>query len=179
MTGGDWDDWDPYWGGCAPQGPLLRESHHDRWLRIHSLPEGKRCATSVAEWDELRLRQNTVASAVLEVAAPCLFIRWSWEDVVELDGWQRIQRRAGWSDDIVPERFFITSATWRPGTHDRMIEDVAEDRYRVVVMSHATGSLYCPYDGGADLFLTSLAQRRALAERFADWRPRAPSGCRR
>lgn len=172
MTESDWDDWNQYWGGCPPQGPLLRESHQDRWLRIHSLPGGKRYATSAAEWDELRLRHDTVASAVLEVGAPCLFVEWSWEDRHHLDdGWRRVPRRPDWSHDIVPEWFFITSGAWRPGAHDRIIEDVAEDRYRVVVMSHATGSLYCPYDGGADLFFTSLVQRRALAERFADWRP--------
>jgi len=40
-------------GDVLPLGHILREYLHDRWFRIHSLPESKRWPTQETEYDAL------------------------------------------------------------------------------------------------------------------------------
>jgi hypothetical protein len=57
-----WQQWYP---GTVPLGHRMRVSHSPRWLRIHSLPDGKRYAESASEEAALLAAHNRAADLVL------------------------------------------------------------------------------------------------------------------
>ena len=62
---------------------------------------------------------------------------------------------------MVPEWFRITVGEWHIGEYDSLIRRVADDLCRLTAMSLDSGALYCPYDGGADLFFANADDRTA------------------
>jgi hypothetical protein len=45
-----------------------------------------------------------------------------------------------------------------------------------LIVSEATGRVYAPYDGGADLFLSSESERDQYREKYSAWLSAHPSG---
>jgi hypothetical protein len=45
-----------------------------------------------------------------------------------------------------------------------------------LIVSEATGRVYAPYDGGADLFVETEAERDALRTKYSGWLSTHPSG---
>src|SRR5712671_5847453 len=59
---------------CPPVGFMLRDTHGDRWLRIHSLPDSKRYPDNQQESDELLHRHLKVAQFVLQDTESYIFV---------------------------------------------------------------------------------------------------------
>lgn len=57
--------WSRAWPECPPIGHLFRHRMHDRWVRFHSLPLGRRRPAGVADYEEVLMRYNTVLAEVL------------------------------------------------------------------------------------------------------------------
>ena len=70
-------------GTIPPLGYRLRLSYPDRWIRIYSLPEGKRYAETDEEREILLERQNAVASFVLGGGAACLVFSCEYDRPVD------------------------------------------------------------------------------------------------
>jgi hypothetical protein len=68
----DW--WSRTVGEVPPLGWLLRDLLHERWLRIHTLPDAKRYAETEPEHDEVLRRQNSVAGEILGNREPCWLV---------------------------------------------------------------------------------------------------------
>ena len=68
--------------------------------------------------------------------------------------------------------FVATTLSWQRGCLDRVWLAVARDRVgRVAVFSPATGDAFCPYGGGADVFVWGSDRRSKLGDRFRAWVP--------
>lgn len=163
--------------GALPAGFLLRQRYSDRWLRIHSLPESKRYPGRPAEYEELLNRHNTVASYVLGEGTQCsLFIarfgedrEWSDESLSSLIGSTPTHAIAS-EDPDEPMQFFSVQVSWRRSAFDKLIRAVADDQTGPILFANtAAGSIYAPYDGGADLFFPSSAAVAAARVRFRSW----------
>ena len=175
-----WDEWYP---AAPPLGHLLREAYPGRWFRVHSLPGAKRYPDKDAEWRELLLRHNSVATRVLGPGAECALIVPHGDNEACLGEGTELESRVlapigvfgetGWREDApVGEsgvRMGAAGVKWHPGGFDRLIRAVAEDRMRALFVNLANGRAYAPYDGGADLFLRDPAERDRLRERYRDW----------
>jgi len=59
---------------------------------------------------------------------------------------------------------------WKRGSLDRELALVAEDIWEnLLVIDLVQSRVYAPYDGGADIFLSSAATRSDLIGRFDEW----------
>nr|WP_241826933.1 hypothetical protein [Streptomyces graminilatus] len=58
-----------------------------------------------------------------------------------------------------------------------MLRNIADDKVGGILISD-TGMrrVHHPYDGGADVFLTTSEERDRMRDRHADWLSRHPSG---
>jgi hypothetical protein len=62
--------------------------------------------------------------------------------------------------------------SWQRGLLDRVWLAIARDRIgRVALFAPATGDAFCPYGGGADVFVWGSDRRAKLGDRFRAWVP--------
>ena len=186
------DLWRSHYGDCPPAGFLLLETFPDRWFRIHSLPESKRYADTAREMTALLARHNTVASDVLGDGSPCVvvtkseynarvgrpargqvqFSRLGMKPLVVVTANNPNETGSGWSIPLVHTRLM-----WQAGAIDDVLADVANALLGpFLVFSETTGRVYAPYDGGADLFVSSEAERNEYRAKYAAWLSSHPSG---
>ncbi|MGE0426114.1 MAG: hypothetical protein AB7O88_27895 [Reyranellaceae bacterium] len=173
-----WPTWFP---DCPPFGPFMRSLFTERWLRIYSLPEGKRYATSDQEVATILRRHNDVAEAVLGDGMACaVIIAGDGDDPPSLHalgarpvkGWaQRWMDDEEFAEELEGMEFAAALCTWQRDKFNELIHDIAEDRTDLLLFaSLGTGRIYGPYDGGADLFFESEESRDRFADRFSEWR---------
>lgn len=167
-----------------PLGYLLRHESPERWVRFYSLPEGKRYADEQAEWEELKRRHASVSSIVIGAGQPCDAFLCNYGDL-DADGisWSLNSPPKDWSIDadtaekLAEATFYTASFAWNPVAFERRLVLTAQDASGpLAVLSRKTGGIYCPYDGGMDVFLASAELRDRLRERFASWASPLDSG---
>lgn len=184
--------WRSHFDDCPPAGFLLHETFPERWFRIHSLPESKRYAETAREMTALLARHNTVASDVLGEGSPCVlvtkaeynprvgrparghvqFARLQLQPLVVVTANNPNDTGAGWS---IPLSF--ARMQWQRGALDDVLIDVANALLGpLLIVSEATARVYAPYDGGADLILTTPAERDVFRNRYQAWLSAHPSG---
>ncbi|MGA5819321.1 DUF3885 domain-containing protein [Kitasatospora sp. NPDC094028] len=175
--------WDRRWPGSLPVGHEIDAGERDVWVRFHSLPESKRYAEDEREYGILLERHNTVldelfAGAEVYVLTSC------WTDAPGAPAGRPGAHWRSWlqTDDPDPEfrtycHVFLERRPWRRGCLDGLLRRCADyQEAGVIVTDTGLRRLYHPYDGGADVFLTSSGERDRLRARHADWLSRHPSG---
>lgn len=168
--------------GVPPLGWRLRVRYPERWLRVYSLPGGKRYPDAPAEWDELLARHDAVLDAVLAPHAPAEVVVGLYGDedravreAVAALGAAPLPRAFPTDDEDAGLRLLHAPLAWRPGRLEAVVRAVASDALQVLtVVDPVSCAAVCPYDGGVDLVAASAADRVALRARFAAWAsPRA------
>jgi hypothetical protein len=179
------DAWQAQYSGQPPVGFMLRFTHESVWTRIHYLRESAEPAT--AEDDrQTASRFDAVASALFTgttVLVLAVHLDPRHEDTAELRalGATTISPPQSWVDTLGgylpdPDRAEFVAATlgWQRGCLDRLWEAVARDLIgRIAVFCPATGDAFCPYGGGADVFVWGSERRSKLGDRFRAWLPSA------
>jgi hypothetical protein len=156
----------------------LIEQLPERWFRIHTLPGGKRLPDEYNEMNEVLWRNNVVASAVLGIGSHCTVFTLMMDEGLDEIGigmpcppqaWDASARR---EEDFRDLRWAHMPIEWRPKTLDSRVTGlVMANAATFAVVSHATGSVYCPYDGGVDLFLPTAMDVAAAKALFLRWLP--------
>ncbi|MGI5141025.1 DUF3885 domain-containing protein [Streptomyces sp. CA-106110] len=176
--------WRQRWPDCPPVGYKLRDPYRDVWVRFHSLPESKRYAVDESEHAVVLERYNTVldelfAGTDVYVITPL----WATEPEIPL-----LEPDAGYwqsllvEDDPEPEfrtycHLFAARLPWQRGCIDKLLRDTADDKVAgVLVTDSLMQRIYYPYDGGADVFLTTPEERDRMRDRHTDWLSSHPSG---
>ena len=187
--------WNSFYGSATPVSYILREEIPDRWLRIHSLPESKRYADTPSEYSLLLARQNEVAKEVLGSQSECVLfsgqivespesknrlLNFSEFASINFELFKTIER---YEPQIDPEfgpdfiNIWWASIVWEPKKFDDIIKLVANDEVRhILFASLLTGESYAPYDGGADLFCSSIERRNELKQQYRQWLSEHPQG---
>jgi hypothetical protein len=174
-----WESWYPQ---SLPVGHLLREAHPDRWLRIYSLPGGRRYPETDTDWAELVNRQLAAADVVLGRGAECVLVAAYVGDLPD-DRWfskefdlapLALVREDFPEDGSEPEDhaldLWVTPARWEPSAFEPAIRRRADDRGPAfLLVALATGRVYAPYDGGADLFAPDARTRLEFRAALRPW----------
>lgn len=183
--------WFARFGDVAPLGYALREACPELWCRIHHLPDARRYPEDAEDWREALRRHNAAATRTLGDGACCWVIAAQWSSPhhppalagLPHDAWQRlelIREEAADPMRIVASdtaTFWAQVVRWRPGAFDAMIRDSAQDMgTRFVFVQPDAARVWAPYDGGADLFGSSRADRDALAHDLQQWRSSRADG---
>ncbi|MCP3104536.1 hypothetical protein LZ198_37305 [Myxococcus sp. K15C18031901] len=163
-----------HFGTTAPVGYCLRADHHERWVRLHSLPESKRYAEDASERAEVRRRAWAAASEVLPTGSPVWLVVPTFEP--EHQGLQSLSlafEDAGRYEHELfeePLEARVARTTWPHTGFDQLIDEVAADALRAVWFSMTSGEVFAPYDGGIDLIVESARRAGTLRKVFPpDW----------
>lgn len=167
-----------------PLGYCLREAHHERWLRLHSLPESKRYAEDDSERAEVRSRAWAAASEVLPTGSAvwvvsCLFGREPLQLRLPKAPSLLFERAGRYEHESLEEPCvaYAAQTTWPHGDFDQLVDAIAEDAERAVWFSSVSGEAFAPYDGGIDLIVETPQRADALRRVFPpDWFSRRPDG---
>ncbi|MBN9631727.1 MAG: hypothetical protein J0I18_14115 [Actinobacteria bacterium] len=180
--------WNEIWPGSEPAGHLLRSAYPERWVRFHSLPDGKRYAETAAESDVILERHLAVLRDLLpENESPrLLLIAQEWDRADLAGGWTRTTAVAWWpwrthtepdGDDFPsPTTYFWAADVGTPTDLAPLLRLVADDRAHLLVAPPSLEWIYAPYDGGADILFTDLSRRGTLAAAHSDWLSPRPDG---
>jgi hypothetical protein len=177
------DAWQAQYSGQPPVGFMLRFTHEAVWTRVHYLREGMEPATA-EEDQKTAARFDSVASSlfigttVLVLAIHLDPRREATADLQAL-GAKPITPPESWIKalgEYLPDpsraEFVAATLSWQRGCLDRLWLSVARDLIgRIAVFCPATGDAFCPYGGGADLFVWGSERRSKLGERFRAWLP--------
>jgi hypothetical protein len=179
--------WQTWYPGAVPLGHRIRLAHPARWLRIHSLPDAKRYATSPAEQATLLARQNRAAELVLGEPATVALLGYehTGRHTLPADHPMRrflppdaapIVRLAPGDEDVEATSVFGGLRVWRSGDLDELLIGVAADRFRLLLLRWDTGTGFAPYDGGVDLFFASPDERERVRPLLVPWLSHHPAG---
>jgi len=177
------DAWQAQYSGQPPVGFMLRFTHEAVWTRVHYVREGSDTPTA-EEYQKTASRFDSVASSlftgttVLVLAIHLDPRREATEELRALgavplsppDSW--IAALGEYLPDPSRAEFVGATLSWQRGCLDRLWLSVARDLIgRIAVFCPATGDAFCPYGGGADLFVWGSERRSKLGERFRAWLP--------
>ena len=187
------DAFEQYWRMTYPEAPpvgyMLRETYSERWFRIRALPESKRYAGSEEESAEILQRHNALLAEVIgatpfmlvltgysETPEPVLSHAWLRERYPDSQHFATI-KLDGVADPQIYWHFFMVTKTWEPGMFDDLLRLVADDVVaNVLFVRLDIANIYAPYDGGADIILSSSSARDAMRQRYVSWLSTEPTG---
>jgi hypothetical protein len=177
------DAWQAQYSGQPPVGFMLRFTHESVWTRIHYLRDGTEPAT-IEDDRRTASRFDAVASALFNgttVLVMGIQLDPRREDTTELRalGAAPIPPPESWIESLreyLPDsgraEFVGATLLWQRGCLDRLWMAVSRDLIgRVAVFCPATGDAFCPYGGGADVFVWGSERRSKLGDRFRAWLP--------
>lgn len=179
------DEWSQAFPGSPPIGRILREVIHDRWVRFHCLPQGQRTPTQPAQFEEVLHRYNVIASVMLGIGAQVTawLIHYgpiskihagSWCEATEL---LRCTESDTWREEFEGATLLYLRAQWCPGAFDTTFKLMATgDLASLTLFSPATLSVFCPYEGGMDVFTREASLKGAIKTLFSEWLSELPSG---
>lgn len=177
------DAWQAQYSGQPPIGFMLRFSHESVWTRIHYLRDTSEPA-GIEEDRQTASRFDAVASALFTGATVLvvgMHIDPRRENTAELDSlgavtidppetW--VSALEGYLPDPARVEFVAATMSWERGCLDRLWLAVAREMVgRIAIFCPATGDAFCPYGGGADLFVWGSERRSKLGDRFRAWLP--------
>jgi hypothetical protein len=184
--------WRRWHKGYAPLGHRLRDAGAPNWVRFHSLPGSKRYADDAQEDAVVRARWNTLAGEVLGEGLPCWLVsaRWPQPDLEDYKTEDAFGARYGLEPAMTfasedqeaegsasePWTALAAPLTWRSGAYDELFDAIAAgSTWGWLWLSHRTGAVFAPYDGGVDLFPTAADEADRLRRQYAEWLPDHPS----
>lgn len=180
MTSYSW--WCDSFSTVQPVGCDLRHAFPDRWLRIYSLPGGRRYASTEDELMLLRKRHRDVTAALFVEGADCRLIvsctdaghesfsRFDLAPAPELPAYQPDE------DDPPVGPFYAAALAWDMDVFRPVLDAIASDAVRALVVCPATTVAYAPYDGGADLFFPNSTARNQAGQTLRTYASPRPDG---
>jgi hypothetical protein len=188
--------WDRWYPGTLPVADALKWKFADRWVRFHSLPEGKRYASSDSERRVILDRHRIVLSELScgeslvlvtttfsEAATPRLAPPERLPALAELDPqaefWRTLAMHEIEDHGDPPNYWHLLVSEWPRAARplDPVLQLAANDEIANTLLFDPRGSwLYHPYDGGADVVLGSADERDLLRSAHALWLSQRPDG---
>ena len=177
--------WMRQWPEFAPSpgGQTHVHSGYSRgYVRFHSLADHGRGRFTEAEMVEAMTRHAVALADLIELAGdPSLLViaaDWgkydlfgAWSRKVFPDSWPWLKWRDAGDEEGDPFTYFwVTPISTLPSLIGPL-ERVVEEQGHVYVTDAGMNWIYSPYDGGADIYSTSIDIARTLRERHSDWLP--------
>ena len=143
-------------------------AYPDRGFRVHSFPDSRRWPRSADDYRELLALHKPLAADVLGLP-PHALIGISAAELPLLGPLPDYLCDPDHDDSQfeVPMCLYGRDISWQIGSFDQFIRAVADDAAIGLVFALATGHVYAPYDGGADLFFPTSEARDAMREMYS------------
>lgn len=184
------------WNNCFPKSyPIdyeLKFALHDRWLRIHSLPESKRYPENAVEEQIILERQNQLIGDLLTDGARILimigFYSWNindndFDEYIDTSSYRLIDKirldQLDLKNKLEEETYyniFIKEEFWRKNGFNDFLVRIANGETRGAIVSFDTSSIAVPYDGGIDLILPSKELKDLFKNKYYEWLSKRSDG---
>lgn len=175
-----------------PIAHTFRSTYADRWVRFHSLPGSKRYPESAGEYAVVLDRYNTVLDELF-AGADVFVVTMDWSYTPTGPAGYPEPRESlhpggtrWWTESDVedpdPEfhahiRLYADRRPWERGCVDDLLRAVADDALGDVFFTDTElRRIHHPYDGGADIVLTTPEERDRFRELHSGWLPGNPAG---
>ncbi|MFI9581188.1 hypothetical protein ACIHCQ_04965 [Streptomyces sp. NPDC052236] len=183
------------WQERRPSGPPIahtfRSTYADRWVRFHSLPGSKRYPESEDEYAIVLDRYNTVLDELF-AGTDVFVVTKDWSNT-PTEPAAYLTRQAlhpegtrWWTephlDDPDPKfhtytRLYADRRPWERGCADELLRAVADEvLVEVFFADTELRRVHHPYDGGADVILTTPEERDRLRDLHGGWLSSHPAG---
>ncbi len=180
--------WSLNYPNTVPISYLFKHDYSDRWFRIHNLPESKRYAENIDEWNILLSRQNEIATDLFGFDTPILIVtgEYNWGDdrpihiteeeeifkpflFTRLDNIElnKIDSEQYDKPDIYRPAF--TETIWKLNYHDKLLIEIANDNTRAFFVSFDKNIIVAPYDGGVDFLLKDSLTKDFYKNKYKEW----------
>jgi hypothetical protein len=177
-----------YWGMTYPEAfPInyeLKRIYHDRWFRIHSLPESKRYAGTEEEYKIILERQNQLIEHLIgegtEIAISFGLYTGdltnnNYKELTDFGEFQKVS-----TVDLHKERpkeyesgmyfdIFVKIEKWQKDKKNQLLRAIANDEIRAMFVCPSRKCIIAPYDGGVDIIVDSMEERNKLKLKYKDW----------
>lgn len=184
--------WSAVTGNMPPIAYLFKWEFQDRWFRIHSLPESKRYAETLAEWQLLLQRQHTLLKDLLGAEKRLLLLTgyYTHDEHEHATGLQDFREREDCFRKIafrpLPaiDLHTFDSNDYESGTHywpllaelapdapqlETILRAIADDASRAFFIGEHSRVLLAPYDGGVDIILPTSQLRDQHRHKYRAW----------
>lgn len=139
-----------------------------------------RVPVTPTEVSEARHRHSTAIMAVVGAEAEYFAFVTSWSGTLPAGiwtpAWNAIVPRGwegeGWVQELMERAtIYVERGRLRGSTIERLCMPMVLDMIdaRLAIWSPATGAVYCPYDGGADIVMRSESDTLDAQKLFAEW----------
>ncbi len=180
--------WEANFQHVPPLAWKLREQFKDQWLRLYSLPNGKRYPDTPEEVYTILYRFNAIMNeivcqtdieVVLMIPIPSEMegSRYKPAEVPDFGMYDSfkisIQDEGSYDEEwVILKKMFY----WKPNTLDEIVRRVADDKILCPIIVIDNKSIISPYDGGTDLITPDEDRLRSIRSKFADWTSNLSSG---
>lgn len=177
--------WKAHYLNSVPLGFVLREVFHDKWFRIHNLPNSKRYPTTAEEEKEILFRQNTILSELLEGQYWLIYRKFNEEKEntlfladknFELYSIRLDKCLNSHYDEDMYLHLMIEKRKWKENDLDSFLLSVANYEEvidglvsDVFVVDFCNHRLFLPYDGGVDIICNTALEMEGFKQRYNDW----------
>ena len=161
----------------------LKEHYKDVWFRIHTLPGAKRYPENKGEYEEILHRHNTLCTDLFKKSRSSFLL------LTEGSFTEKPVEPTYINKQPFPMEFVTTIAMtelepgytnfwhiwshafkWTPEMFNKLFRKVADWKVvNMMLLDTNTHRLYCPYEGGADVFLASPGERDSYKAKYKDW----------
>ena len=176
--------WNNYFNQTIPLNYLFKEVYHERWLRIHSLPESKRYPDNDLEMNIILQRQNQIISDLYneneEIYLVMTNIIHENEKHELINFYPNLNFERSYSIEL--EKHFsnnfnngeildvyVSEKKWNLNSYDEILKDIANDISRVFFISLNNKIIVSPYDGGIDIIFNSETDKNIHREKYKEW----------
>lgn len=181
--------WDNLYSNKLPISHYLPQYYPQHWFRIHSLPNSKRYADTLAEYELLLNRHNKIITECIGNDAPIFIVsghyfslsnnnqaydptfklqyKFHLEEEINLT-----QENPEYYDDDEEDCFFrpcSVAVNWQPNVHNDLLKKIANDEVKAFMISFEQNIMIAPYDGGIDFIIFDNAKRNALKDKYKNW----------
>jgi len=184
--------WRERWLSGPPVAHTFRSTYADRWVRFHSLPGSKRYPESEDEYAIVLDRYNTVLDELF-AGTDMFVVTMDWSNTPTGPAGYPIPRETlhsgstrWWTEsdqeDPDPEfhthtRLYASRRPWVRDCADALLRAVADEEIVDVFFTDTElRRIHHPYDGGADVILSTAAERDRLRGQHTDWLSSHPLG---
>ena len=181
--------WDTHYPNKLPISYDLVQNFPQFWFRIHSLPESKRYADTVTEYELLLDRQNKIITdcfgndTSIFIASghhfissrndnaydPAFGLKYKFHLEPEIN---LTQANPEYYDSEDEDHFFrpcTAAVTWQMNQHNDLLKKIADDEIRAFMISFERKIIVAPYDGGIDFIIFDEKKRKYLKNKYKAW----------
>ena len=183
--------WDSEFNNFAPEAHNLKHEYKSRWVRFHSLPESKRYPENEEEYLEVLCRHNTVLQELCGSRSKVLVVlpEYSEEKIPSQpesillklfpvsEPWRTLEQHEDEDDYESYWHLHVSEVEFTGNEFNSLFRIVANDEVgNIMIICPSKGIVFHPYDGGADVVLTSTKERNHLKEHHHEWLSSHPEG---